>query len=79
MLLMQLELKSQAAAVWQFITDRQVEAPDEFASLQTHRVQLAVSRRQLAFVEHMGEVRLAVTLVLTNIPCRREQYKRITM
>eukprot|EP00878_Enallax_costatus_P026639 GHUV01028594.1.p1 GENE.GHUV01028594.1~~GHUV01028594.1.p1 ORF type:complete len:233 (+),score=41.46 GHUV01028594.1:1251-1949(+) len=54
--ILQGELKSQAAAVWQFITNRQVEAPDEFASLQTHRVQLAVARRQLAFVEHMAEV-----------------------
>lgn len=50
------ELKAQACAVWQFITDRQVEAPDEFASLQTHRVQLAVARRQLAFVEQLEQV-----------------------
>lgn len=52
------ELGSQAAAVWRFIMDRQLEAPDEFAALQTHRVQLAVARRQLAFVERMAQVRV---------------------
>jgi hypothetical protein len=36
--------------------DRQIEAPDEFSALQTHRAQLAVARRQLAFVEHLEEV-----------------------
>lgn len=51
------ELGSQAASVWRFIMDRQLEAPDEFAALQTHRVQLAVARRQLAFVERMAQVR----------------------
>lgn len=42
--------------MWRFIMDRQIEAPDEFATLQTHRVQLAVARRQLAFVEQLAEV-----------------------
>jgi hypothetical protein len=55
------ELGSQAAAVWRFIMDRQLEAPDEFAALQTHRVQLAVARRQLAFVERMAQVRLLLS------------------
>jgi hypothetical protein len=50
------ELRAQADTVWRFIMDRQIEAPDEFASLQTHRVQLAVARRQLAFVEQLSEV-----------------------
>lgn len=53
---LQEELKEQADAVWRFIMDRQIEAPDEFAALQTHRVQLAVARRQLAFVEQLTEV-----------------------
>jgi hypothetical protein len=39
--------------------DRQLEAPDEFAALQTHRVNLAVARRQLAFVERMVQVMLS--------------------
>lgn len=32
--LLQEELRDQAAAVWRFIMDRQLEAPDEFAALQ---------------------------------------------
>jgi hypothetical protein len=56
--MLQEELRAQADTVWRFIMDRQIEAPDEFASLQTHRVQLAVARRQLAFVEQLSEVRL---------------------
>lgn len=44
--------------MWRFISDRQIEAPDEFASLQTHRVQLAVARRQLAFVEQLAKVKM---------------------
>lgn len=32
--LCQEELRDQAAAVWRFIMDRQLEAPDEFAALQ---------------------------------------------
>eukprot|EP00879_Flechtneria_rotunda_P030531 GHRR01033173.1.p1 GENE.GHRR01033173.1~~GHRR01033173.1.p1 ORF type:complete len:241 (+),score=39.79 GHRR01033173.1:604-1326(+) len=54
--LLQEEMNQQAGAAWCFIMDRQIEAPDEFASLQTHRVQLAVARRQLAFVEQLAKV-----------------------
>jgi len=54
------ELRQQADVVWRFIMDRQIEAPDEFCSLQTHRAMLAVARRQLAFVEHLEEVRCAL-------------------
>jgi hypothetical protein len=39
--------------VWEFITDREVEDPEEFAAIQTHRAQLAVLRRQLGFVDQL--------------------------
>lgn len=50
------ELRREAATVWRFIQDRQVEAPDAFSALQTHRVKLAVARRQLGFVERLSQV-----------------------
>jgi hypothetical protein len=77
------ELKSQADTVWRFIMDRQIEAPDEFASLQTHRVQLAVARRQLAFVEQLSEVcycccwfYAAVLATATNRRARPQQQQQ---
>ncbi|KAI8463489.1 MAG: Sodium/hydrogen exchanger family-domain-containing protein [Monoraphidium minutum] len=54
--LLQEELRHQSAVVWHFIVDREVEAPDEFSACQTHRATLAVLRRQLAFVEQMGQL-----------------------
>lgn len=38
---------------WQFIIDREIEAPDRFTAIQSHRACMAVLRQQQAFVEQL--------------------------
>ena len=39
--------------VWQFIMDREVEAPERFRAIQTYRATMAVLKQQAAFIKSM--------------------------
>ncbi|GAX85098.1 hypothetical protein CEUSTIGMA_g12518.t1 [Chlamydomonas eustigma] len=52
------ELSDQASQVSRFITQREVEAPDRFQAIQSHRAALAVLRHQQKFVGALREVGL---------------------
>ena len=40
-------MKAQSKQVWQFILDREVEAPARFCAIQTHRASIAVLYQQV--------------------------------
>ena len=39
--------------VWRFIMDREVEAPERFAAIQTYRAAMAILRQQAIFVDQL--------------------------
>ena len=41
------QVKQQSKQVWQFIMDREVEAPARFCAIQTHRAVLAIMTSQV--------------------------------
>eukprot|EP00798_Chlamydomonas_sp_ICE-L_P021082 gene21082-27965_t len=47
------ELDEQADLAWHYITDREIEAPDRFQAIQTHRAAMAILRQQQAFVTQL--------------------------
>ncbi|KAG1664314.1 hypothetical protein FOA52_005712 [Chlamydomonas sp. UWO 241] len=47
------ELDQQAELAWRFIIDREIEAPDQFQAIQTHRAAMAVLRQQVGFVTQL--------------------------
>ncbi|MEW5302841.1 MAG: hypothetical protein WDW36_005584 [Sanguina aurantia] len=49
------EVTSQAEAVWGFIIERRIEAPEKFQAIQTHRAAIALLSQQVKFVGEMGE------------------------
>ncbi|KAK9840543.1 hypothetical protein WJX81_000451 [Elliptochloris bilobata] len=53
---LQEEVKRQSAEVWQFILDREIEAPARFQAIQTQRAAAAILRQQVAFVEELYAV-----------------------
>ena len=40
---------------WRFIIDREIEAPDRFQAIQSHRAAMAVLRQQQGFVQELFE------------------------
>ena len=49
------EIQEEASAAWQFLIDREVEAPDRYSAVQSYRAAMAVLRQQQDFVEHLFE------------------------
>jgi len=45
------EIMSETAAVWQWLMDREVEAPERYSAVQSYRAAMAVLRQQQHFVE----------------------------
>jgi chromate transporter len=48
---MQEEMANETQRATLFIIDREIEAPQRFQAIQTHRAALAVLRRQIDFIE----------------------------
>jgi len=47
------EIEEEMDKVWQFIIDREVEAPERFRMVQSYRAAMAILRQQKAFVEKL--------------------------
>lgn len=45
------EITAETAAVWQWLMDREVEAPERYSAVQSYRAAMAVLRQQQRFVE----------------------------
>ena len=45
--MLQTQVKRQSAEVWQFILDREIEAPARFQAIQTQRAAAAILRQQV--------------------------------
>ncbi|GMH41796.1 hypothetical protein BSKO_09706 [Bryopsis sp. KO-2023] len=48
------EVQKQAELVWQFIIDREIEAPDRFQAVQTFRATKAILHQQMAYVNQLA-------------------------
>lgn len=48
------EITGETAAVWQWLMDREVEAPERYSAVQSYRAAMAVLRQQQHFVEVGG-------------------------
>ncbi len=48
------EIMSETAAVWQWLMDREVEAPERYSAVQSYRAAMAVLRQQQHFLEVGG-------------------------
>lgn len=49
------EVASNAIEVWEFLRERELEAPDRFAAIQTQRASLVLLAKQLMFVEKLAD------------------------
>ncbi len=47
---LQCEMASESKKAWQFIVDREVEAPERFQAIQSYRAAMAVMHQQVGFV-----------------------------
>ncbi|CAD7700965.1 unnamed protein product [Ostreobium quekettii] len=47
------EIKKEATEVWQFIIDREIEAPERFQAIQTFRTIVAVLRQQRVYIHQL--------------------------
>lgn len=45
------EIMAETAAVWQWLMDREVEAPERYSAVQSYRAAMAVLRQQQHFLE----------------------------
>ncbi|KAI8472713.1 MAG: Sodium/hydrogen exchanger family-domain-containing protein [Monoraphidium minutum] len=49
------EITAETAAVWQWLMDREVEAPERYSAVQSYRAAMAVLRQQQHFLEDLFE------------------------
>lgn len=47
---LQTEITAETSKAWQFVVDREVEAPERFQAIQSYRAAMAVMHQQLGFV-----------------------------
>ena len=45
------EVEDDVSAVWQFLIDREIEAPERYSAIQSYRAAMAILRQQRHFVE----------------------------
>lgn len=45
------EITDETRAVWQFLIDREIEAPERYSAIQSYRAAMAILRQQRLFVE----------------------------
>ncbi len=45
------EIHEETAAVWQFLIDREIEAPERYSAIQSYRAAMAILRQQVHYVE----------------------------